>query len=130
MRSKAQTQAASRCLQRVFELDTGELDFVSVTPWQMCWFIAKVAVPSQRRLQGKAPLLQQRDHVLLMPRLFRNETPRNPSNSQVNKETAAARKRRPIFTRRIPVRTRTAIVTKEEEGRRRGEEETQHSLQP
>jgi hypothetical protein len=80
MRSKAQTQAASRCLQRVFELDTGELDFVSVTPWQMCWFIAKVAVPSQRRLQGNAPLLQQRDHVLLMPRLFRN------ANSQESKQ--------------------------------------------
>src|SRR6267143_6470436 len=47
------------------------------------------------------------------------QTPRNPSNTQVNKETAAARKRRPIFTRRIPVRTRTAIVTKEEERRRR-----------
>ena len=34
----------------------------------------------------------------------------------------AASKRRPIFTRRIPVRTRTAIITKAEERRRRDAE--------
>src|SRR6266436_2568216 len=50
------------------------------------------------------------------------QTTRNPSNTQVGREAAAARKRHPILTRRIPVRTRTAIVAKEEERRRREEE--------
>jgi hypothetical protein len=59
-------------MQRLFERDARKLDFVSMTPWQARWLIAQVSVPSQRRLQGKAPLLQQRDHVLRMPRLFRN----------------------------------------------------------
>src|SRR5258708_2401214 len=47
------------------------------------------------------------------------QTPKNPSNTQLRREAEAARKRRPSFTRKIPVRTRTAIVTKEEERRRR-----------
>jgi len=50
MRRKAWAQAASRWLQRVFERGAGKLDFVTITPWQACWLIAKMAGPSQRRL--------------------------------------------------------------------------------
>src|SRR6266481_68403 len=47
------------------------------------------------------------------------QTPSNPSNTQLRREAEAARKRRPIFTGCIRVRTRTAMVTKEDERRRR-----------
>jgi len=50
MRRKAWAQAASRWLQRVFERDARKLDFVTITLRQACWLIAKMAVPSQRRL--------------------------------------------------------------------------------
>jgi hypothetical protein len=43
---------------------------------------------------------------------------RNPSNTQPTREATAARKSCLIFTRRIPVKTRTAIVAKEDERRK------------
>ena len=72
MRRKAWAQAASRCLQRVFERAAGKLDFVTITPRQACWLIAKMAVPSQRRLRGEASLLHERDQVIRIARLFGN----------------------------------------------------------
>ena len=74
------SQAASRRVQRVFERDTGEFDFVTITPRQSRWFIAKVAVPSQRRPQREVPLLNERDHVIRSARLFRD------ANSQESKQ--------------------------------------------
>jgi len=59
MRREAQAQPASRRVQRVFELDAGKLDFVTITPRQDRWLIGKMAVPPQRRLQGDASLLRQ-----------------------------------------------------------------------
>jgi len=72
MRRKAWAQAASRCLQRVFERDAGKLDFLTITPRPACWLIAKMAVPSQRRLRGEASLLHERDQVIRIARLFGN----------------------------------------------------------
>jgi hypothetical protein len=59
-------------VERFFKLDSGKPDFVSITPRQARRLIAKVAVPSQRRLQRKVSLLYKRDHVIRIPRLFRN----------------------------------------------------------
>src|SRR5712664_382159 len=56
---EAYAQSASRRMQRLFKLDTGKLDFVPVTPRQARGLIAKVAVPSQRRLQRDASLFHQ-----------------------------------------------------------------------
>src|SRR5260370_12101775 len=71
-RAKTQAQPASCCVERFFKLDSGKPDFVSITPRQARRLIAKVAVPSQRRLQRKVSLLYKRDHVIRIPPLFRN----------------------------------------------------------
>jgi hypothetical protein len=71
-RRETQAQPASQGMQGLFEFHTGKLDFVSITPWQTCRLIAQVAVPSQRRFQWEASLLKERDHVIRIPRLFRN----------------------------------------------------------
>src|SRR5713226_3154071 len=46
------------------------------------------------------------------------QTPTNPSNTQVRIEATAAGTRRPILTRRIPVRLKIAIIMKEDARRR------------
>src|SRR5712664_134390 len=53
--------------------------------------------------------------------------PRNPSNTQPRRDAEAARKRRPILTKKIPLRISTVIVKKK---KKKGEEETQNSVQP
>ena len=73
-------------MQRVFERDAGELDFVTITLRQSRWFIAKVAVPSQRRPQGEVPLLNERDHVIRSARLFRD------ANSEESKQHPGERR--------------------------------------
>jgi len=95
MRREAQAQAASRRVQRVFELDAGKLDFVSVTPWQARWLIAKVAVPSQRRPYWESPLLRQRDDVVRMPRLFRNARAQESKQHPAEKRCGSGKEETP-----------------------------------
>jgi len=57
--------------------------------------------------------------VIRIARLFGNANSQESKQHPGEQRSAAARKRHPIPTRRIPVRTRTAIVAKEEERRRR-----------
>jgi hypothetical protein len=56
---EAQTQPTSRWMQSLFEFDTGNLDFVSITPWQACWLIAQAPMPSQRRFQWEVSLFKE-----------------------------------------------------------------------
>src|SRR4029077_15807270 len=79
-------------MQSLFEFDTGKLDFISITPWQTCRLIAKVAVPSQRRFQWQASLLEERDHVIGVPRLFRNASSQEPKQNPAKNGRDACKK--------------------------------------
>jgi len=74
----------------------------------------------------EASLLHERDHVIRTARAVRQCKLPGIQATPGEQRSGTARKRHPILTRRIPVRTRTSDRPKEEE-RRRGEEETWHS---
>src|SRR5712664_1294889 len=94
-RREAHAQAASRWMQRLFKLDAGKLDFVPVTPRQARWLIPQVAEPSQRRLQRDTSLLHQRDHVIRMPRLFRNANAQESKQQPAEKRSGGGKKETP-----------------------------------
>src|SRR5260370_9643225 len=82
-------------MQRLFKLDTGKLDFVPVTPRQARGLIAGVAVQSQRRPGRDASLLHQRDHVIRMPRLFRNANAQESKEQPAEKRSGGGKKEAP-----------------------------------
>jgi hypothetical protein len=84
-------------LQRVFEREAGELNFVTITLRQSRWFIAKVAVPSQRRPQGEVPLLNERDHVIRSARLFRNANPEESKQHPGERRSGSGKEEAPKF---------------------------------
>jgi len=82
-------------MQRLFELDPGKLDFVSITPWQPRLLIATVAVPPQRRLQWEASLLHERNHLLRIPRLLRNSSSGESKQYPAKKRSHSCREKTP-----------------------------------
>jgi hypothetical protein len=93
MRCEAQAQPSLRRMQRLFELDARKLDFVSITPWQARWLIAKMAVPSQRRLQWESSLLHERDHVVYISWLFRNANAQESKQNPAKKGSGGCKKK-------------------------------------